>query len=124
MLRKSLFTAIAAALVALLSPSDAHAWGARHVGYTHVGPNGVTHYGHTAGVGPYGAYSGSHVSHYGAGGDYRAGGGYGERYGAGYGGYHYGTGYGAYGAGYGGAYHYGTVQTGGYGYGPGVYRAW
>ena len=30
---------------ALLSPAPVEAYGAAHVGYTHVGPNGVQHYG-------------------------------------------------------------------------------
>src|SRR6267378_3095802 len=42
-------------LLLLLAPK-APAWGGLHVGYTHVGPAGVDHYGHTAAVGPYGAY--------------------------------------------------------------------
>jgi hypothetical protein len=115
MFRKSLFVAITAALAALLTPTDARAWGAAHVGYTHVGPSGVQHYGATAAHGPYGSYSGAHAGAYGYGGaSYHAGGAYGAgAYGAG--GYHYNTGYG-------GAYHYGAVQTGGYGYAAGVYR--
>src|SRR5262245_54693195 len=114
MLRKSLLIAIIAALAALLTPSEAHAWGARHVGYTHVGPNGVYPYGANAAVGPYGAYGGAHSGFYGYGGaSYHAG--YGA--GVGYGGaYHYNTGYG-------GAYHYGTFPTVGYG-AAGVYRRW
>lgn len=113
MFRKSLFIAITAALLALLTPNDARAWGAAHVGYTHVGPSGVYHYGATAARGPYGAYSGAHVGAYGAGGaSYHAGGA------VGYGGaYHYNTGYG-------GAYHYGTVPVGGYGAAAGAYRRW
>jgi hypothetical protein len=119
MLRKSLFVAITAALVAMLTPTDAHAWGARHVGYTHVGPYGVQHYGATVAHGPNGVYSGSHAGAYGYGGaSYHAGSAYGASYGGAYGGaYHYNTGYG-------GAYHYGAVQTGGYGYAGGVYRRW
>jgi hypothetical protein len=113
MLRKSLALAIAIGLAAFLTPAKAHAWGAAHVGYTHVGPNGVYHYGRTAAVGPYGAYSGAHVGGYGYGGAYHYGGAYG-----GYGdAYHYNTGYG-------GAYHYGTVPAGEYGYRAGVYRRW
>ncbi len=112
MLRKPIIAAVAAALLSLLSPTDARAWGGMHVGYTHVGPNGVQHYGRTVGVGPYGAYSGGHYGSYGYGGAYHAG--YGE-------GYHYNTGYTT-----GGAYHYGTIGVGGYGYGytGGVYRGY
>ena len=116
MLRKSLFVAIAAALGALLSPAEARAWGARHVGYTHVGPAGVQHYGRTVAAGPNGVYAGGHAGAYGYGGaSYHAGGAVGV--GGAYGGaYHYNTGYG-------GAYHYGAVNTG-YGYTGGVYRRW
>ena len=108
MLQKSFFTAVAAALVALMTPAHADAYGAAHIGYTHVGPAGVHHYGASAARGPYGAYSGAHAGGYGAH--------YGAAYGAHYGGaYHYNTGAG-------GAYHYGAVHTGGYGYAAGVYR--
>jgi hypothetical protein len=95
------------------------AWGAFHVGYTHIGPGGIYHFGRTAAVGPYGAYSVGRVGGIGYGGDsYRAGYGYGERYGGLYGGSHYAASpyYGAYG--YGGASLYGGV------YRAGVYRAW
>ena len=117
MLRKSFFAAVATALVALLTPADAHAWGAAHVGYTHVGPAGVQHYGATAARGPYGAYGGVHAGAYGYGGAaVHTGYGAGVHYGTPYGGaYHYNTGYG-------GAYHYGTVGVGGYGAAAGVYR--
>ena len=117
MFRNSVFAALATTFVALLTPTDAHAWGGGHVGYTHVGPNGVYHYGATAARGPYGAYSGAHVGAYGAGGaTYHAGSAYGYRGGSAYGGaYNYNTGYG-------GAYHYGTVPSYGYGYSSGVYR--
>jgi len=108
MLHKSLILACAATLAVLLTTREAQAWGAAHVGYTHVGPGGVQHYGRTAAVGPYGAYSGGHASDYG-------------RYG---GSYHTG-----YGAAYGGAYHYaGASRYGGAGYAggyrAGVYRRW
>ena len=59
MLRHSMFVAVAAAAAALLSPTKADAWGAAHVGYTHVGPSGAYHYGRTAAVGPYGSYRGA-----------------------------------------------------------------
>ncbi len=115
MLRKSFAVAVVAALAALLTPTDAHAWGAAHIGYTHVGPSGVYHYGRTAAVGPYGAYSGVHAGAYGYGGGYAH---YGYGTGYGYGGaYHYNTGYSS-------GYHYGTVPYGSYGAAAGVYRAW
>jgi len=118
MLRNSTIVAIVAGIAALLTPAPAQAWGAAHVGYTHVGPSGVYHYGRTAAVGPYGAYSGAHVGGYGYGGTAYHAGAYG--YGGAYGGaYHYNTGYG-----YGGAYNYGTIPYGGYGYESGVYRRW
>ena len=47
MLNKIIATAATAALAALLTPSQAGAYGAAHVGYTHVGPNGVYHEGAT-----------------------------------------------------------------------------
>jgi len=100
MLNKIITLATAAALAALLMPSEVGAWGAAHVGYTHVGPGGVYHAGRTVAAGPGGVYAGG-----------RAGGvGYGGAYGARYGG----------GVGYGGGYRYGAV--GGVGYG-GAYRA-
>ena len=119
MLRKTLFLVLATGLVALLTASDAQAWGAYHAGYTHVGPGGVQHVGYTAARGPYGGgYSVHNMSYGGAGyGAYRS-----VSYGgAGYGGYH------AYHAGYGGGYAVGGYHYGGYGYGgysAGVYRAW
>ena len=119
MLRKTLFLGLAAVLALALSASKVQAWGGYHVGYTHVGPAGVEHWGHTAGYGPYGGFSTGHAGAYGYGG-YHAGYGYGDRYGA-----------------YGGAYHYGYSPYGGYAaggfraggvygdsYGAGVYRAW
>jgi hypothetical protein len=116
MKRQFLFLALAANVLLLGTSSKAHAWGAAHVGYTHVGPSGVQHYGYTAARGPYGSYSGGHVSDYGYGGaSYHAG--YGS---ASYGGYHaytpaYSGGYAA------GGYHYNTY---GGGYSAGVYRGW
>ena len=81
-MRKYLGLALLVALATLMTANDARAWGAFHAGYTHFGPGGVYHYGRTAAVGPYGAYSGAHVGGYGAyGGAYHAGYGYGERYG-------------------------------------------
>ena len=100
MLHKVITPAIVAALAALLVPSKVDAWGAAHVGYTHVGPGGVYHAGRTVAAGPGGVYAGG-----------RAGGvGYGGAYGARYGGA----------VGYGGGYRAGAV--GGVGYG-GAYRA-
>lgn len=43
-----------AGLVMAVTPNGADAYGAAHVGYTHVGPNGAYHVGETA-VGGYGA---------------------------------------------------------------------
>lgn len=103
MLRKTLFLACAALLVALAMAPEAQAWGAAHVGYTHVGPGGVQHWGRTAAVGPYGAYAGGHAGAYGR---------YGGAYHAGYGGAAFGGGYHAY-----GGYHYGGYGSGGARYG-------
>ena len=110
MLRNVLLAATAAALATLLTPADASAWGAAHVGYTHVGPNGVYHAGRTAAAGPYGYRTTG--SRYGA---TYGGGAAGYRYGAGgtYGGYHYGGAYGGY-----------RAVTPAGGYRAGVYRAW
>jgi hypothetical protein len=115
MLFRTLFVALAATLLTLWTASPAQAWGAYHVGYTHVGYGGVQHYGRTAVVGPYGAYGGAHYGGVGYGGAYRGGYGYGDRYGGAYG-YH---------AGYGG-YDYGGFRAGGVygGYRAGVYRRW
>jgi hypothetical protein len=118
MLNKTLFLALAVVLGALLTASEAHAWGACHTGYTHVGPGGVQHYGSTSASGPYGSYSGSHYSSYGAGGSYHTGSAYGTSYGGAAGGYHYSGGsYGGYSA---GGFHTGAVY--GTGYSSGVYR--
>ena len=57
--------------------SEAHAWGAYHAGYTHVGPSGVYHAGTTSYHGGYG-------------GGYHSGGGYHYGGASGGGGYHYG----------------------------------
>jgi len=106
MLKTTFFFAFCAIMAALSTPSDALSWGAAQVGYTHVGPGGVQHYGATAAAGPnrYGS-----MSHYGATG------------GNAYGGHHYGTTSAYGGASYGG-YHYGgyntNVRT------AGVYRRW
>jgi hypothetical protein len=60
MTRTILVPAALAGLLALLSVSHVHAYGAAHVGYTTSGPGGVQHYGATAG-----AYGGS-VQHSGS----------------------------------------------------------
>jgi hypothetical protein len=113
MSRKAMMLGAAALVAVLVTTSQARAWGAAHVGYTHVGYGGVQHYGHTTAVGPYGAYSGSHYGSYGAGGAYHYGTGAGYHYGgyggASYGGYHYG-----------GTSTYGNYYYGGIG-GPSIY---
>ena len=109
MLRKILCLALLAAAATLMTSAKAQAWGAAHVGYTHVGPSGVQHYGRTVGVGPYGSYSGGHYGSYGAYGGYHAGYSSGYRYGYG---------------GYGGAYRYGYDRYGAYDRYGGYYRGW
>src|SRR5947207_5532318 len=64
MLNKILTLATVAALAAVLMPSKVDAYGAAHVGYTHVGPSGVYHTGKTAAYGPGGAYAGGHTGAY------------------------------------------------------------
>src|SRR5262245_33501693 len=99
MLKKILALATVAALAVLLMPSQVDAWGAAHVGYTHVGPAGVYHTGRTVAAGPSGVYAGGRTGAYGAyGGAYRAGYGGAVGYGGAYGGYYGGA---AYRAGYG-----------------------
>jgi len=91
MLNKIILLAVVAALGALLTPAKVDAYGAAHVGYTHVGPNGVYHEGATVAGGYGGDYRGGAA--YGV--DYRGGAAYGGAYrgGAAYGDYHYTTGY-------------------------------
>ena len=97
MLKRILALATAAALTVLLVPSKVDAWGAAHVGYTHVGPGGVYHAGRTVAAGPGGAYSGGRAYGAGAyGGGFRAGYGGAVGYG-GAGGYRYAGGYRGYG---------------------------
>ncbi len=105
MLRQVCIVAGFTAFLVLATPANAHAWGAAHVGYTHVGPGGVYHAGATG---------------------YRGG------YGGGYGGAHYGAYRGGYGGAY-HSYGYGGAAAGGYRYGSyggysayrgGVYRGW
>jgi hypothetical protein len=95
---KTLFIAVAASFLALLTTTHAQAYGAAHVGYTHVGPNGVQHYGATAAKGPNGAAYSSHGGAYGASGSahYSSGAAY------------HTNGYS--GAAYGGAYHAGYAR--------------
>jgi hypothetical protein len=107
-MRQILFVALGATLMVLGTSNKAQAWGAYHVGYTHVGYGGAYHYGRTGGYSPYRGYS-SYGS-YGYRSDYRSpyysNQLYPPRNGVyGYGGYHYGGYYGG-------------------GYGAGVYRAW
>jgi hypothetical protein len=85
---KIFMPAAIAALVTMAMPLKVHAYGAAHVGYTHVGPAGAYHVGGTAARG-YGGYRG------------------GYNYGGAYGGYRGGYGYSA--AAYGGAYGTGMV---------------
>jgi hypothetical protein len=108
MLKKLILGFGAAAVVALTIPSEVRAYGAAHVGYTHVGPNGVYHAGATEVRGPGGSYEAGRTTAYGAGGGaYHAGYSTGAGYGAA-GGYHYTAGYSG-GAAYGTA-HYGYVR--------------
>jgi hypothetical protein len=85
---KAFFLAIAVTLGTLSMAGEAQAWGAYHVGYTHVGPAGAYRVGATAAAGPYGgAYArvpggGGYAGAYGYGG-FRAGGAYGGAYAAG-----------------------------------------
>jgi hypothetical protein len=91
MLNKIIALATVAALAVLLMPSKVDAWGAAHVGYTHVGPAGVYHTGRTVAAGPGGVYAGGRTSAYGAyGGVYRAGYGAAAGYGGAYGAARYG----------------------------------
>jgi len=74
MLQKMILAALAVALVVLALPSEVSGYGAAHVGYTHVGPNGVYHTGETAVAGPGGAYAGGRTTAAGYGGtEYRGG---------------------------------------------------
>jgi hypothetical protein len=104
-MKKILCIALVAAAASLMTSTKAQAWGAAHVGYTHVGPEGVQHYGRTAAYGPSGAYSGAHYGSYGAYGSSHAAYGHSETYGhSSYGAYHYGSSsYDSYGR-YGGTY--------------------
>ena len=106
---KFVLSLTAIVLAVLDMPSRADAYGAAHVGYTHVGPNGVYHTGTSAAYGPGGAYAGGHSTAVGGGGAYHEG-------------YHYGTGGSSAGSGYDGV-HYcpsisgtSTYHAGGYSY--------
>ncbi len=56
MMRTILAPVVLAGLLALLTTSQAHAYGCAHVGYTRVSPNGgVEHYGATETRTPYGS---------------------------------------------------------------------
>jgi hypothetical protein len=63
MIKTFLLAAMAVAMVVAL-PFMATAYGAAHVGYTHVGPGGVYHTGRTAVYGPGVAYYGSRTGAY------------------------------------------------------------
>jgi len=109
MLSKIVTAAIVAALAGLLMPTKVDAYGAAHVGYTHVGPNGVYHTGETVTSGPGGVHEYGGTTAAGSGGAYHAGYAGGAGYGgAAAGGYHYTAGY-AGGATAGGA-HYGYIR--------------
>jgi hypothetical protein len=114
MLHKTLLLGLTATLLSLLTAGEARAWGAIHVGYTHVGYGGVYHYGRTAAVGPYGAYYGGRTL--------GVGGYYGGLYHTPY----YGGEYLYPAADYAYPYSYGGIRTYGLGgvYQAGVYRAW
>ena len=62
-----------AGLAAALTPTEANAYGAVHVGYTHVGPNGVSHVSETAVAGPGGVREVGHTTAVGYGGAYAGG---------------------------------------------------
>lgn len=100
-----LSVAAAVGSILFLTPSAVFAWGAAHVGYTHVGPAGAYHVGKTAVATPFGARTTGHVGAVGAGGaSYHAG---------------YAAGRGPAGGVYAGGYRAGAVV----GYRPGVYPA-
>ncbi len=104
-MKKIVLSVVVAGLAVLLTPCEVFAYGCAHVGYTHVGPNGVYHAGATEAGGYRGGYGGGAAY----GGAYHAGyGGTAGYGGAAYGGYHYSAGYSG-GAAYGG-YHYGYVR--------------
>jgi hypothetical protein len=109
MLKNIVLLTAVAALACLMTPSVVRAYGAAHVGYTHVGPNGVYHTGETVASGPGGTYAGGHTTAVGAGGgEYHAGYGTATGYGGAYGGYHYSAGYA--GGAYAGGASYGYIR--------------
>ena len=57
MLKKLGLVTFAAAVLVMALPSVVTAYGAAHVGYTHVGPSGVYHTGETVSRGPGGTYA-------------------------------------------------------------------
>jgi hypothetical protein len=116
MSRQALVGMFAITLVTVFMASELHAWGAYHVGYTHVGYGGIQHYGRTVAYGPGGVYAGGRAYGYGGYGGYHVGYGYGVPYGL----------YGAYAPAYYGAYHYGGFGYGRVygGYRAGYYRRW
>jgi hypothetical protein len=57
MFKKTILAAVVAAMLVILTPSTASAYGAAHVGYTAVGPNGAYHSGATAVSGAGGGYA-------------------------------------------------------------------
>src|SRR5438132_1406813 len=61
MIRKTLLVSIATIVATFALSGKVHAQGAYHYGYTHVGPNGVQHWGTTGVSGPYGSYGGAHT---------------------------------------------------------------
>jgi hypothetical protein len=103
---------VVAALAVLLAPSEARAYGAAHVGYTHVGPNGVYHTGETAVAGPGGVAATGRTTAAGYGGtEYRSGAAYGVDRGGAYGAagdYRYAPSYG--GTAVGGEVRYGYIR--------------
>lgn len=62
MMKTIYLAVIVAALLVVGLPSEVSAYGAAHVGYTHVGPNGVYHTGATTAGGYGGAYGGVHTT--------------------------------------------------------------
>jgi hypothetical protein len=88
---KLILPVITAALMVLAMPTQVDAYGAAHVGYTHVGPSGAYHTSATVAAGPRGVEATGHTTAVGAG-----GGVYHSGYGA-------ATGFGGVGAGYGAA---------------------
>ncbi len=90
MLKKIPIMLVVVACAMLAADSKVHAYGAAHVGYTHVGPNGVYHTGETVARGPGGTYAGGRTTAAGYGGAaYHSGAAYHTDYGAAAGGYHY-----------------------------------